>query len=361
MILPTAAAPTAPHILDCTLRDSSYAIDFQFSARDTTDIVSSLDEIGFRFIEVGHGVGLGASEKGYGYAAASDEEYMAAAAAGVRAAKWGMFCIPGVASLEAIDRAADAGMGFLRVGNNAETYARARPFIERARRRGLFVCANFMKSYCLTPERFADLALEARDFGADVVYVVDSAGGMLPEELRRYIEAIRARDAGLQLGFHGHNNLGLANANSYAAWRAGCAFIDSSLMGLGRSSGNAATEQLVALFQRAGVALGIDPIEVMDVADALIRPLHPASPPTSLDVTAGLALFHSSYMPLVLAAAKKHRVDPRRLMLAVTRRSTSDATEALVEECAHGLPTARRRNWLAMVSRSYVGREQERA
>ncbi len=229
-----------PTILECTLRDGSYAIDFQFTAEDTARVVAALDLLGFRYIEVGHGVGLGASELGHGFAAATDAEYMAAAAGAVTRAKWGMFCIPGVASLDAIvDQAADLGMGFIRIGNNAETYVKARPFIERARKRGLFVCANFMKSYCLPPWEFADMAKNAGEYGAQVVYIVDSAGGMLEEELTAYIHATRERTPGLTLGFHGHNNLGLANANSYTAWREGCTFVDSSMMGLGRSSGNA--------------------------------------------------------------------------------------------------------------------------
>ena len=187
------------------------------------------------------------------------------------------------------------------------------------------------------------------------------AGGMLEEELTAYIHATRERTPGLTLGFHGHNNLGLANANSYTAWREGCTFVDSSMMGLGRSSGNAITEQLVAIFVRAGIPIGIDPIAALDVAEKLVRPIFPSQPPTSLDITAGLALFHSSYMPLLLATAKKHRVDARRLMLAVCAISTAEARTEVVEFCAQRLAeqgAAPAMRPLAPV-RTYVGSEQE--
>ena len=88
-----------PRLLDTTLRDGSYVIDFQFTARDTAIIAAQLDDAGFELIEVGHGVGLGASEGGFGRAAETDEAYMVATAGAVKAGMWGMFCIPGIASL----------------------------------------------------------------------------------------------------------------------------------------------------------------------------------------------------------------------------------------------------------------------
>ena len=70
-----------------------HVINFQFTARDTAIIAGKLDEAEFELIEIGHGVGLGASEAGYGQAAETDEGYMEAAASAVKRAKWGMFCI----------------------------------------------------------------------------------------------------------------------------------------------------------------------------------------------------------------------------------------------------------------------------
>ena len=67
-------------ILECTLRDGSYAIDYQFTDEDTAIIAAGLEDAGFRFIEIGHGLGLNASNAGEGVAAASDEDYLKAAA-----------------------------------------------------------------------------------------------------------------------------------------------------------------------------------------------------------------------------------------------------------------------------------------
>src|SRR5436305_5082202 len=85
-----------PDILEVTLREGSYLNEFQFTAEDTANIAAALEGIGFRWIEIGHGLGLNASQAGKGLAAASDEQYMDAASQALKSAKWGMFFIPGI-------------------------------------------------------------------------------------------------------------------------------------------------------------------------------------------------------------------------------------------------------------------------
>jgi 4-hydroxy 2-oxovalerate aldolase len=182
----------APKILECTLRDGSYVIDFQFTQADTESIGSALDNAGFPYIEVGHGIGLGATEQGKNVAAATDLEYMQAAARSIKKGKWGMFCIPGIATLDQVRAAADQGMDFIRIGTEVTRTDSSAPFIDLARSLGMEVFANFMKSYALDPTGFGRLAARSAGFGAQLVYLVDSAGGMLPSEVRAYIQATRA-------------------------------------------------------------------------------------------------------------------------------------------------------------------------
>lgn len=351
--------PAGVRLLDCTLRDGSYAINFQFTGDDTGTLCRDLENAGVEWIEVGHGVGLCASEKGYGDAAASDLDYMEAAATALTRARWGMFCIPGIATLESLDRAADHGMGFVRIGINVEHYRQVRPFVERARQRGLFTCVNFMKSYTQPPEDFAHHAREAEAYGADLIYLVDSAGGMLPEQVAAYIDAVHARTDQLRLGFHGHNNLGMGVANALRAVELGVEFIDVSLQGLGRSAGNTPAEQFVCALMRRGVDLNIDPIALMDVAERHIRPLQTVGGVDSLDVVAGLALFHSSYMATIQKYARRYRVDPRRLIVAVCDENQADAPEDLVEAQARKLAEAGVHGAWRALYKHYYGHEQQ--
>ena len=256
-------------ILDSTLRDGSYVVDFQFTAADTENLTKALDALGIPFIEVGHGVGINASTT-KGRAACSDIEYVQAARRGAQNAGVGMFCIPGIARLDDMRACVDAGLQFIRIGVNVDDVELTKPFIQLAKKLGLQVCSNFMKSYAMAPEKFAKVVKTSTDFGSDLIYLVDSAGGMLPDEVREYVETMRSATE-LPIGFHGHNNLNLAVANSLTALQSGASLVDTTLFGFGRCSGNAPTEIMIILMQRClGVCHQLNPILFMDLAERTI-------------------------------------------------------------------------------------------
>lgn len=320
-------------ILETTLRDGSYAIGFRFTASDTAIIAAALEKAGFDLIEIGHGVGLHASESGKGVAAETDEAYLGAAAEVLTKAKFGMFCIPGIARLEDIDMAAEYGMGFIRIGTNVTEIEGSKEFIARAKKHGMFVSANFMKSYALEPAKFAEKAKLTQDFGSDVLCIVDSAGGMLRHDLEGYFHAVQTV-CDIPLGFHGHNNLGLAVAHTLRALELGAVIADSSLQGLGRSAGNAPTELLVVALKRMGIDLGIDPLMVMDIGEKYIRPLLRRRGLRSLDIVAGYSQFHSSYMGTIRHYSSRYRIDPRKLIMGVCAHDKVNAPPKLVESVA---------------------------
>jgi 4-hydroxy 2-oxovalerate aldolase/long-chain acyl-CoA synthetase len=163
----------------------------------------------------------------------------------------------------------------------------------------MFVAANFMKSYVLTPEEFAQKVKIAENYGADMVYIVDSAGGMFEHNIKEYYDAVK-KISNIPIGFHGHDNLGLAVSNSLAAAKFGIEFLDSSLQGLGRSAGNAATEILVFCLMKLGYKLNIDYLKLLDVGYKYIQPLVPHKGKIPLDIVSGFAEFHSSYMPYMM-------------------------------------------------------------
>lgn len=349
-----------PRILECTLRDGSYVINFQFTAADTRDLVRAMENIGFDMVEVGHGVGLGASDKGMGVAAETDETYLRAAAETVQHAQWGMFCIPGIAELYHVDMAAEYGMNFIRIGTNVEDYRQSQPFIERAKRNGMYVCSNFMKSYASEPEYFAHHVLETQKYGADLVYIVDSAGGMFPDDIERYVSAVRSKSQTVSLGFHGHNNLGMGVANSLKAVELGIEIIDTSLQGFGRGAGNTPTEQFLGALIRHGVDMNIDPIAVMDAGEKYIQPLIEARGLSSIDLVSGIAQFHSSYLGTIREFATRYRVDPRKLIIAVCQEDKVNAPEELVEAKARELSQSGAHGSWKPLYLHYYGDEQNR-
>jgi 4-hydroxy 2-oxovalerate aldolase len=331
-------------ILECTLRDGSYAVDFKFTERDTVTLAGVLGGLNFLWIEVGHGLGLGAARAGKGAMPASDERIIEVAKQAAPHAQVGCFFIPGVGTADNLKAARAAGLDFIRIGCNPGEAEQAFPYLSFARELGLKPFLNFMKTYSISPEVFAQKANDGAAAGAEVIYCVDSAGSMFPEDVRRYISMARDR-CECSLGFHGHSNLQFAVANSVEAVRSGAAFVDTTLYGLGRSAGNVPTEVAIAVFRKLGIETGVDLFDVMDAAEELIGPLMPQMQLYDMtSVAMGSSQFHSSFLPRVADAASKHRVDLRRLVAAMGELDSVNLDDGMLNRVAVSLPkvTARK-------------------
>lgn len=332
-IVKNASLKNKPLLMDCTLRDGSYEVNFAFDAEFTKILALALESSGIELIEIGHGVGIGASDKGIGQAAVTDKDYFEAAS-NLSLSSWGAFCIPGIAELDHVTMASEFGMGFIRIGIDIHNIKRIQPYIELARKLGIFTFVNFMKSYVASPKEFYNAAKLAVSYGAEGIYVVDSAGGMLPSELGKYFDALSELSPEVILGFHGHNNLGLAVANSLYALEKGALVVDASLRGLGRSAGNASMEKLIACLVRAGSNIKLNPLDVFKIGDRYISNLIKPNKGCSLDVVSGMAQFHSSYFPLIEKYSNNLQVDPLELILRLCAKDKVNAPEELVEELA---------------------------
>lgn len=345
-------------ILDCTLRDGSYVNNFKFTAEETYNIVKELDSSGVEMIEVGHGIGLGASLSNYTKAIISDEEYMKMASKAITNSKWGMFCIPGIAKLSDIEKAAEYNIDFIRIGIEPTKFDDSIAYIKKAKKLGIVVCVNFMKSYTVTTKEFAKYVKKANQYNVDYVYIVDSAGGMLPTVLKDYIDEIKKLNVNQKLGFHGHNNLGLAVANSLVAAENGVEIIDVSLMGMGRGAGNTYSEQFISVLLKSNYKINLDPIRLTKVSEKYILKYMNNQYISSVDVISGLAMFHSSHMPTIKKFAEKYHIDPRVLILEVCKINQLNAEEELVEEVAKKLvESGYKGNWENNYNK-YYGKEQ---
>ncbi len=346
-------------ILDCTLRDGSYVINFKFSKIDTKKILTNLSKAGINFIEIGHGLGLGATKKTNLKSKASDKEYMQVAKNLNLKINWGMFCIPGIAELDDLNKLSNYGAKFVRIGTNIEDYKIQNKFIEKSKKHNLLVCANLMKSYLISPKQFGKYAKHFEKTGADVIYLVDSAGGMFPEEIEKYFYEIKNQAPKIKIGFHGHNNLGLANINALKAYELGFDFIDCSLQGMGRSAGNTVLEQFLCALARKNISLGIDPLKLMDLSEDIIKKKLRNIKFKSIDTVSGMSLFHSSYMPIISKYSKKYKVDPKNLIIAVSRINKSAVNEKVAENLAKKISKTQNKQskWKPFYD-DYYGEEQ---
>ncbi|MBQ8822349.1 MAG: 4-hydroxy-2-oxovalerate aldolase [Lachnospiraceae bacterium] len=345
---------TKMKIMDVTLRDGSYANNFQFSCAEQRVITSSLEQLGFEYIEIGHGMGLGASSPKNGVALHTDEEYLQMAQKSLKKAKYGMFCIPGIASLEDIDMAAEYGVGFLRIGTNVNEIRSSQPYIERAKKHGIHVMTNYMKSYAVTPEYFAQQVKLSIEYGADTVYVVDSAGSMMPEQIEAIYHEIR-KHTDISLGFHGHDNLGMALWNSFKAAELGFEFIDCSLQGMGRSSGNTSTELFTICAKKRGFDIDVDTLKLLEVSKKYVYPM--ASKMNAIDTMCGVTGFHTSYLRAIHKIAGKYGVNPLLLMEKYTQYDQINMDIEMLDKIARTLPEDEESVRIADFS-GYFGNEQ---
>jgi 4-hydroxy 2-oxovalerate aldolase len=324
------------HILDCTIRDGSYVVDYQFTLEDTAVISRGLAAAGIRHIEVGHGLGLNAQNCGKGNAAITDIEYITAARSAASAeALIGSFFIPGIGTEDSLRSAADAGLNFVRLGIDVDDSAKLTPFVKLAKSLGLEVWGNMMKSYLVSPAEFAEIASRVGDFGVDVVAIVDSAGGMTPDDVAAYAEASVNRTS-VPLAFHGHNNLTLAVANCLRFIECGGKYVDGTLAGLGRSGGNAATELLAALLtQRGSLVMSVDWERLVEFADSVMSfcvPFHART--RAVEIATGLNYFHTSFAPVVEEAAAKAAAPLFRTILRLPTNSRKKVTSDMATTAA---------------------------
>jgi 4-hydroxy 2-oxovalerate aldolase len=322
------------NVLDSSLRDGMHSVSHQFTPEQVAAVAAGLDAAGVRWIEVTHGDGLMGSSIQYGHAAASDEALVAAAAGAVEHATIAALLLPGIGTVEGARALQAAGVGALRVATHCTEADISRQHISWARENGLFVTGFLMLSHMLEPAKLAEQARLMESYGAHVVYVVDSAGALLPDGVRSRTAALREA-LECEVGFHAHNNLGCAIGNSLAALENGVTWLDGSLRGLGAGSGNAATEVLCTALDRAGHETGVDIWKIMDVAEEVVAPMMPR--PQVIDRTAlvlGYAGVYSSFLLHAERAGRKYGVDTREILVELGRRRVVGGQEDLIIEVA---------------------------
>ena len=344
-------------LMDVTLRDGSYAINFQFSEYETERISKKVHEAGISYIEIGHGVGLDGSSTKNGIALCSDDEYLETAQKSVPDSKYGMFCIPTYAKLESLDKLKKYGASFVRVGSNVTEVESTEKYIGKAKNLGLEVMANYMKSYVVSPSKFAENVKKSEAYGADVVYIVDSAGSMGRSEIEKYYNEIK-KVSNIKVGFHGHNNLGLAVSNSLYAIELGFDFVDTSILGMGRSAGNAATELVLGNLLRKNPQMQYDLKTILDCAEKYIRPLWKHKP-NSLDLYCGIAEFHTSYMKYIHKYATKYCVNPLDLIILYSQYDKVNMNEQKLKEIAESMPSDPSLVMTDFGFNDYIGNEQK--
>ncbi|MEU7531634.1 4-hydroxy-2-oxovalerate aldolase [Saccharothrix sp. NPDC042600] len=329
-------------IHDPTLRDGQHAVRHRLSASALRGYAEAADAAGVPVVEVGHGNGLGASSLQVGRAAVSDDVMLSTVREALRHSRMAVFMLPGWGTSDDLRKALAHGADVVRIGVHCTETSLAERHLEFLAGEGAEAHCVLMMSHMATPAELAEHAATAVGYGARGVGIMDSAGHFLPRDVGERIGAIAAA-VDVPVIFHGHNNLGMAVANSVAAAEAGATVVDACARGFGAGAGNTQLEVLVPVLERTGFATGIDLYALLDAAEYAERELMPAPPVTgSLSIVSGLAGVFSGFKHPVLEASGRAGVDPRDVFFELGRRQAIAGQEDLIVDVVAHLREAGR-------------------
>lgn len=329
-------------ISDPTLRDGNHAIQHQLTAEQIAAYCKMADQAGVPIVEVGHGNGVGASSLQLGEAKCPDEIALKVARENLKKSQLGIHVIPGFATIEKnLKPAIDLGVDVIRVASHCTEADLTQRHIEYARTREKTVYGVLMMSHMASPEALVSEAKKMESYGAQGFIFMDSSGHYLPSDVKERVKALK-EGLTIPIGFHAHNNLGMAIANSVAAAEAGASLLDGCARGFGAGAGNAQIEVLVAVLHRMGYTTGIDLYKLLDMSDLAEKELIKVIPSIkSTSIVSGLAGVFSGFMKPVERIAKEYHLDPRDILFELGKRKIIAGQEDYILEVAVNLSKAR--------------------
>lgn len=328
---------------DMTLRDGMHPKRHQMTLEQMRSIATALDEAGVPLIEVTHGDGLGGSSVNYGFPMHTDEEYLGAVIPLMKKAKISALLLPGIGTVDHLRMAHDLGVNTIRVATHCTEADVSEQHISLARKLGMDTVGFLMMAHMNTPEGLVTQAKLMESYGANCIYITDSAGYMLPDDVTARLSAVRAAlKPETELGFHGHHNMAMGIANSIAAIECGANRIDAASAGLGAGAGNTPLEVLIAVFDRMGIETGVDVWKIQDVAEDLVVPMMDF--PIRIDrdaLTLGYAGVYGSFLLFAKRAGAKYGIPSRDLLVELGRRGMVGGQEDMIEDTAMTLAKQR--------------------
>ena len=329
---------------DMTLRDGMHPKRHQMTLAQMKAVATGLDQAGVPLIEVTHGDGLGGSSVNYGFPAHSDEEYLSTVIPLMKQAKVSALLLPGIGTVDHLRMAKDLGVHTIRVATHCTEADVSEQHIGLARQLGMATVGFLMMAHMNSTEGLVEQAKLMENYGANCLYITDSAGYMLPEDVKARLSAVReALKPETELGFHGHHNLAMGIANSLMAVECGANRIDAAAAGLGAGAGNTPMEVLVAVCDRMGIATGVDLWKIQDVAEDLVVPMMDF--PIRIDrdaLTLGYAGVYGSFLLFAKRAEKTYGVPAREILLELGRRKLVGGQEDMIEDAAITMSRARK-------------------
>ncbi|WP_424964400.1 4-hydroxy-2-oxovalerate aldolase [Ekhidna sp.] len=325
-----------PYIQDVTLRDGMHALGHQYTKEQVKELAIALDRAGVDAIEIAHGDGLAGGSFTFGFGAQTDWEWLEGISEELTHARLTTLILPGIGTLEDLVKAKNMGVESVRIATHCTEADTAIQHIQGAKKLGLDVGGFLMMAHMNSPKDLAEQAKIMEQAGADCVYVTDSAGALLMDDVKDRIKAFKEiLKPSTEIGIHCHHNLSLGVANTIVAMQHGATRLDASLTGMGAGAGNAPLEVLIAVLNKMKVSHSCDLYQLMDTAEEIVRPLQKR--PVRVDretLSLGYAGVYSSFLLHSERAAQKYGLDTRAILEELARRGMVGGQEDMIVDVA---------------------------
>jgi len=238
-----------PKILDCTLRDGGYYVDWDFDESTVKKYLSAVAiakidiiELGFRFLSV---------NKFYGASAYSTDVYLNSINLPTNVLVSVMVNATELIQYEhGINSAVnklfyekkESPVDIVRIAVNVKEIEEVFEISEKIHDLGYRVFLNLMQVDSVNNTELSRIASLVSDWETiEVLYFADSLGSLNSYSVENIVDSLLIGWSGA-IGIHAHDNKGLALSNSLAAHMVGVQYLDSTFLGMGRGAGNTRTE-----------------------------------------------------------------------------------------------------------------------
>ena len=247
-------------ILDCTLRDGGYYNNWNFKTKLVDKYLMTISDTKIEAVELGYRIIN--QKKILGKYAYIDENLLKNLKNNKKTLKFVMInsndffiknkFLSNLISKNFINKNLSLIDGF-RIATNINDYKKCKKLTQSLSKLGYKICLNLMQASNHSDQYYRDISNDINSWkNVDVLYFADSFGNMLPEDVYK-ITKIFKKNFNKEVGVHLHNNKGFGLINAIYAAKAGVDWIDSTILGMGRGSGNVTTESIILEMNSMGM------------------------------------------------------------------------------------------------------------
>lgn len=234
-------------LLDCTIRDGGYLNNWRFEKRFVREVFRSLSKAGVDYFEIGFkGTEKFFNKESFGLWRFSEEKDIAEVCSGIRGPAITVMADYGKIELADIIPKSESVVTMVRLAAHKDKIKPAMSFLAKIKAKGYETSIQAMGYSCYSEKERREFTKILENFEIDYAYVADSYGSIFPDQMEQILEPLLQLKNNVKIGFHPHNNLQMAFANTIKAIWCGVDIVDGSIFGMGRGAGNLPTEIILA-------------------------------------------------------------------------------------------------------------------